>query len=145
MNPTVYVPVKVLVGHDLHAGKKELDYFVDKWTTAQHKAPFTGEYCMPASNDPKRLLTINPSMVSHCITDIRMDTYDPQKSTVMMGVRFTGPRGDDAADDCMANTVRFVARCVKVKDEKGKDVDRIVTFDLIHAPKGVKNKKPYIK
>jgi len=139
LNPVVYLPVKVLIGNDMHPGEKELKEFYNDWVTRQKKMPFRGEYQIPTSNDPHRLLTINPSQASHCITDIRMDTYDKQKATVMVGVRFTGPRGDQAYDDCLNNSIRFVARAVKVD---GKD--KIVTWDLIHAPKGAP-KKPLIK
>ena len=145
MSPAVWLPIKVLIGNELRPGKKELEYFYDKWVTQGHKAPFTGEYNVPASNDARRLMTIDPSQVSHCITDIDMKTYDPQKATVMAQVRFSGPKGEDASDECIANKVRFVARAVKVTDEKGKKVDRLVTFDLIHAPKGVKARKSLIK
>ena len=147
MNPAVWLPVKVMIGNDvtMHPGKKELEYFVDKWVSQGHKAPFTGEYNIPISNDARRLMTIDPSQVSHCITDIDMSTYDDKKATVMCKVRFSGPTGDDASDECMANKVRFVARSVKTKDEKGNDVDRLITFDLIHAPKGVKGRKSLIK
>jgi hypothetical protein len=140
VNPTIWLPVKVLVGQDMHPGKKELEYFYDKWTNQQKKAPFRGEYDIVASNNGQRLMTINPNNVSHCITDIRMDTYDPKKATVMVGVKFTGPRGEDASDDVMRNKIRFVARSVKVKDENGQEVDRLVTFDCMHAPRGVKPK-----
>ena len=140
-NPTIWLPVKVLVGKDMHPGKKELEVFYHNWMNGTTKgAPFNGEYDIVASNDPNRLMTINSGNVSHCITDIRMDTYDEKKATVMMGIRFTGPRGEDASDDVMMNKIRFVARAVKVKDENGREADRIVTFDCMHAPKGVKPK-----
>lgn len=142
-NPAIWIPVKVLVGEKMRPGKEELEYFVDKWKSHMRGAPFTGEYNLPATNDTRRLMTIRPSEVSHCITDIKMETYDPKKATVMMQIRFSGPKGEDAADDCMANKLRFVARSVKVTED-GEPKDRIVTFDCIHAPKGVKSKKSLI-
>ena len=140
LNPIVYLPVKCLVGQDMHPGENELKIFYNNWVTQRRKAPFTGEFDLPRTNDTRRLMTVNPAQVSHCITDIRMDTYDKQKGTVMVGVRFTGPKGDEASDACMANKIRFVARSVKVNGE-----DRIVTWDLVHAPKGVRGRKSLIK
>jgi len=139
MKGTVYLPVKCLVGQDMHPGEKELKDFYDRWVQAGHREPFTGEYNIPTTNDTRRLLTTDPRNVSHCITDIRMETYDKAKGTVMVGVRFTGPHGDDAAEDCMKNKVRFVARSVQVT-ENGKTENRIITWDLMHAPKGARTK-----
>lgn len=139
MNPLVYVPVKVLTGKKMEPNKEALEFFVDQWINKCHKQPFQGEYNLPATNDTKRLLTIDPSQISHCICDIRMDTYDPAKATVMMGVRFSGPAGDRAADEFIGNNIRLVARCVKVK-EGNKEVDRIVTWDCMHRPAGAPKK-----
>jgi len=140
LNPTVWLPVKVLTGKKMLPNKEALDDFYNTWKSSRHGTPFTGEFNTPATNDVNRLLTVDPHEVSHCITDIDMSTYDKKKSTVMMKVRFTGPRGDEAFDDCIANRVRFITRAVNVN---GKD--RIVTFDLMHAPAGVKSKKSIIK
>ena len=141
MNPTVSIPVKVLVGQDMHPGEKELKEFYEAWITSGKKQPFTGEYNIPSTNDTGRLMTTDPRNVSHCITDIHMNTYDKAKATVMVDVKFTGPKGDDASDEYIANKVRFVARAVKVTDENGKQVDKILTWDLMHAHKGYKPKK----
>ena len=140
LNPAVWLPVKILTGKKMQPNKEALDTFVNNWRSSRGGAPFTGEFNLPASNDPNRLLTVDPHQVSHCITDIDMSTYDKKKATVMMKVRFTGPKGDEAYDDCIENKVRFVTRAVNVD---GKD--RIVTFDLMHAPAGVKVKKSIIK
>ena len=139
LNPAVWLPVKILTGEKMQPNKAALDTFYNNWRTSGG-APFTGEFEVPATNDTNRLLSVDPHQISHCITDIDMSTYDKRKATVMMKVRFTGPRGDEACDDCMENKVRFVTRAVKVNGE-----DRIVTFDLMHAPKGVKAKKSIIK
>ena len=138
MNPTIQVPVKCLFGQNMQPDKKVIETFYDRWVAAG-KAPFTGEFNMPVSNDPHRLMATDPSQISHCITDIHMNTYDEQKATVMVSLRFTGPRGDEASDEFIANKIRLVARAVKVgSGTKAKDA--LITWDCMHMPKGAKPK-----
>ena len=130
MNPMIYVPVKVLPGKP---GKEALDYFCQRWKQETKGTPFNGEYQIPASNKVDRLLSIDPDQISHVICDVRPETYDADKNTVMIGVRFTGPKGDDASDEYLTKRLRFIARTVKVK-EGGKSFDRIITWDCVHPP-----------
>ena len=137
-NPSFAVPVKCLFGQQMKPDKKALENFYSHWV-ASGKAPFTGEFNMPMSNDVHRLMTTDPRNVSHCITDIHMDTYDEKKATVMVSIRFTGPRGDEASDEFIANKIRLVARAVEVK-EGSKTEQRLITWDCLHMPKGAKPK-----
>lgn len=136
------VPVKVLFGQRMQPDKKALETFVDNWVAAG-KTPFSGEYNVPTTNDVHRLMTTDPRNVSHCITNIHMNTYDEQKATVMVDIRFTGPRGDDAFEEFLGNKIRMVARAVEVK-EGGKKSQRLITWDCMHMPKGARP-KPIIK
>lgn len=138
MNPTIQIPVKCLFGNNLQPNKKVLEDFYSQWVDSG-KNPFTGEYNMPATNDVRRLLSTDPAQVSHCITDIHMNTYDEQKATVMVSLRFTGPRGDEASDEYIANKIRLVARAVKV-GPGSKAKDTLITWDCMHMPKGSKPK-----
>lgn len=134
-----WMPVKVLLGQKMKPNEKALNDFYNDWATRRKKIPFTGEYNVPISNDVRRLAFVNPANVSHCVTDIDMSTYDKKKATVMMKIRFTGPKGDEAFDECLNNNIRFVTRGININGE-----DHIVTFDLVHAP-AYARKKSIIK
>lgn len=128
MNNAIWVPVKVL------PGKKALDVFVQKWKEAG-AVPFNGEFSPPEDRSPGRLMSIDPSQISHIVEDINMDTYDGQKRTVMVKCRMCGPHGSEAIDKFIRKDLRFTTRTVRGKDtETGEIVDRIVTFDCVQNP-----------
>ena len=138
VNPVITIPVKCVFGQKMQPDKKALENFYAAWC-ASGKQPFTGEYNMPMSNDVHRLMATDPRQVSHCITDVHMNTYDEQKATVMVSLRFSGPRGDEASDEYIANKIRLVARAVEVKTGSKKE-QRLITWDCMHMPAGAKPK-----
>lgn len=137
MNPEVNMKVKVVIpGITKVAAKDAFDYFMQQWKN-NGKRPFNGEYTLqnPDGKNPGRAMTIEPSNISHQITDIDNDTYDPKTGTIMMKVRFTGPKSPKAIDEFIKNKIHLMARSVKGNDKiTGEPVTRIVTWDLVHAP-----------
>lgn len=128
MNADIWVPVKVL------PGKEALEFFNQKWRESGAQ-PFNGEYQLPLTKDSSRLMTTELDFISHCITDIDMNSYNPDKQTVMMRCRFCGPKGSEALEKYIDGDLRFGARTVVGKDkDTGEIKERIVTFDAITRP-----------
>lgn len=131
---TIPVPVRIL-NVPAKEAKEAFDFFMAAWQ-AGGKRPFNGEYDMPNPGpDQRRAMTTDYSQISHVITDIYPETFDKDKNTVMMKVRFAGPKRNAAIDDYVKGSVRLACRTVRGKDVKTKKpVTRIVTWDLVHAP-----------
>ena len=127
---TLWVPVKV------PTGKKSLDDFMHAWKEGQLQgAPFNGEIDSPMDRKPERRLTIDENKISHCVTDVAPDTYDPSKNTVMARIRFCGPHGGEAREKFIKKDLRFIARSVVVRhNQTGERCNKIITFDCIQKP-----------
>ena len=114
--------------------KQSLEFLMDHWNKI--KAPvLDGEFTVP---DAKDRMTVNMSRVSHAITNIRTETFDPNTSTVAVDVVFTGPMSQPAIDEYVKGDIRFMPRCVRVRPPGGSDKDvfeSIITWDLAHRPK----------
>ena len=138
MMPEITIPVAVRIPG---VGKKErreaFDFFMAAWE-AGGKRPFNGEYELQNVDNkaPQRGMTVDFSNISHVVTDILKDTYDPKMETVCMKLRFAGPKGAAAMEDyCISKNARLAARTVRVRDKRDGTVkSRIVTWDLIHEP-----------
>lgn len=142
MGPEVRMKVRFwLPGTTFEQSKEAFDYFMEKWTTERKKEPFLGEYTLqnPDGKNNARAMNIEFSNVSHVITDIDKDSYDPKTRTVDMKFRFTGPKSPLAIDEHIRGNIRLAPRFVKGIDrETGKQVSRIVTWDIIHRPNNEK-------
>ena len=126
----LWVPVKV------PTGKKSLEDFMHAWKEgAMQGAPFNGEIDSPMGAKPERRITIDEEKISHCITDVAIDSFDPDKNTVMAKVRFCGPFGGEAREKFIKKDLRFMTRSVGVKHKKtGERCDKIVTIDCVRRP-----------
>ena len=126
---TLWVPVKV------PAGKAALRDFMHNWKEGQMQgAPFNGEINLP-SEDPERKIRIDENKISHCITEIDENSFDPAKNTVMARVRFCGPYGAEAREKYIKKDLRFITRTVGVKHKTtGERKDAIVTVDCVTRP-----------
>ena len=127
---TLWVPVKV------PTGQKSLDDFMHSWKEGQLQgAPFNGEIDSPMDRKPERRMTIDESKISHCVTDVAFNTFDPVKNTVMARIRFCGPQGAEAREKFIKKDLRFIARSVVVRhNQTGERSNKIITFDCIQKP-----------
>jgi len=113
--------------------KKSLEFFMQNWNKLTLPV-VNGEVTVP---DPKKILTVDMSRVSHGITNIDTGTYDPATETVVADIVFTGPHSAQAIDEYVKGDIRFMPRCVRVRPPGGKDkdvFDSIITWDLVHRP-----------
>ena len=114
--------------------KKSLEFFMANWNKIQLPV-VNGEVTVP---EPGKVMDIDMSRVSHGITDIKTETYDPNTETVVADIVFTGPKSREAIDEYVKGDIRFMPRCVRVRPPGGKDkdvFDSIITWDLVHRPK----------
>ena len=127
---TLWVPVKV------PTGKKSLEDFMHSWKEGQMQgAPFNGEIDSPMGAKPERRITIDEEKISHCVTDVAPDSFDPVKNTVMAKIRFCGPYGGEAREKFIKKDLRFIARSVVVRhNTTGERCNKIVTIDCVRRP-----------
>lgn len=137
---SVWIRAKVLTG------KESLDFFMNRWKESG-SVPFNGEFDLPKSTSLNRVMCTDVENISHCVIDVDADKWDPNKATVPIRCKFTGPHGSEAQEMFLDGDIRCMARTAV--DPKSGDA-RIVTFDLVQKPKAdivgeVKKKKEYEK
>lgn len=137
---SVWIRAKVL------SGKDSLDFFMDHWKQAG-SVPFNGEFGVPKSTALNRVMCTDVENISHCVIDVDADQWDPQKGTVPIRCKFTGPHGSEAQEMFLNGNIRCMARTAI--DPKSGD-SRIVTFDLVQNPDEnvvdqIKRKREYDK
>lgn len=114
--------------------RQSLEFLMAHWN--RFKAPvLDGEFTVPAK---EQYMMVNPHRISHAITNIRAETFDPATNTVAADIVFTGPMSKPAIDEYVKGDIRFCPRCVRVRPPGGtaKDVfESVITWDLVHRPK----------
>ena len=118
--------------------KESLEHLMATWNRARMPV-INGECELPGGKDPKRAQTIDFDKMSHAITDIRPETFDPKTSSVAIDVVFTGRMSPVIADAHVRGDLRFAPRFVTmVPDNGGPVLQRIITWDAVTRPPEIK-------
>lgn len=114
--------------------KESLDYLMANWNRVRNPV-INGECELPGGTDPKRAQTIDMDKMSHAITDVRKETFDPKTNSVAIDVVFTGRMAPAIADAHVRGDLRFIPRFVTlVPDNGGPALERIITWDAVTRP-----------